>query len=141
MPFHGRAKAGTQNSESRFRCWFIEEPTQRSLDKAVTIRLAPHDHFDLIVVIKTPQKPSHCELLSKLRIKHLVEGRGEEEVREKRVSRDSIVSENTMAVQRETSVLLLGKLEDPVLTCLKSIRNEKVGHTVIPIAVKKYQTL
>ena len=123
------------NSQAKFRCWSIENPTNRTIQKSFMTHLGPNESTDLVVVLQSPMKASCADLIAKLAITHVPSDDEASSFVEKRVG-DSLES-RPLQVEKKMNVLLCGKLQNPVLTCLKSITNPAQDDcTVIPIVAK-----
>jgi len=120
LPFKGSKACPVVNSEKKFNCWFIECPVKKSLEKSVTVILPPADSLELIVVIKAPMK-SAFNMLSFIKIAHITEEDKQQTFVEKRIGKDFSISSQRVEVQRSMKVMVLGKLENPTLKCIKAI--------------------
>ena len=109
------------NSQAKFRCWSIENPTNRTIQKSFMTHLGPNESTDLVVVLQSPMKASCADLIAKLAITHVPSDDEASSFIEKRVG-DSLET-RPLQVEKKMTVLLCGKLQNPVLTCLKSITN------------------
>lgn len=97
--------------------------------------LGPYETKDLVLVIQTPMKASSRDLLAKLQITHVADACEPKSFVEKRVG--PVIETRSVAIEKTLQVLLCGKLQNPVLTCVKSIANSIMkGVSVIPIAAK-----
>jgi len=102
--------------------------------------LGPHETKDLVLVISTPMQASTGNLLAKLQIAHIADDDEPKTFVEKRVG--PVIERRLVPIEKTLEVLLCGKLQNPVLMCLKSITNAVVrGATVIPIAAKLNETV
>lgn len=128
------------NSEHKFNCWFIEDPVKKQLEKSVVVILPPERSIEVIVVVKAPMLESN-ELFSFLQITHIPDRNGDgarcKTVVEKRIGADLKITTNHVQVKKQLKVMLLGKLENPTLMCVKAIKDKKTKQTIIPIAVKR----
>ena len=97
----------------------------KQLVQEITVTLECLSSLTLIVVLKTPVK-TKGDLLSRLRITS------------PRITRE--INLSTGEAKRNSQyleVLLCGKLQNPIVRCLRSLHDCQSGNTIIPIAVKK----
>ena len=128
LPFRGTEASPVINSENKYNCWFIEDPIKKSLEKSVTLILPPAESLELIVVVKAPMTNS-LNMLSFINISHVtedVEAKKQTYV-EKRIGKNNKVTSKRVEVSRSMKVMILGKLENPTLKCVKAIAQQVSG--------------
>jgi len=103
----------------------MEDSVTNQLVQEMTVTLEPLGSLTVIIVLKTPVQ-TKGDLLSMLRVSSPKITR-EIHLKSGEVKRKSDYHE----------VLLCGKLQNPIVKCLKSLHDENTGNTIIPIAVKK----
>jgi len=81
----------------------------------------------MIVVVKAPLTGSF-NMLSFIKISHVTEEDKKQTFVEKRIGKDFKISSKRVEVNRSMKVMILGKLENPTLKCVKAIAiSEKVS--------------
>ena len=135
------------NSEKDIKCWFIENPVTKDLVKSITVRLGSKAEQEFIIVLKAPQNRMSYNMASFVTIRQpKLGGRGrsstDEEtapVVEKQLSKTSSgdVDLKEKRIETELKVLILGKLSNPKIKCLKELWHEESQSMVVPLAVKK----
>ena len=134
----------------KYNCWSIENPVNRTLAKSFVFTLAPFDKRDIVVVLQTPMAASRSNMLAKLVLSKVLDPDDQKAVVEKRIrNSDSTIEKRQLVIKQSMSVILCGRLENPVLTCPKAITCPGLGSkqltmggnameapTVIPIVAK-----
>ena len=149
LPFESSMSDQKQavNSENKFECWSIENPISKTLQKSITCTIAPKETLRLIVVLQTPMTVSCADLFAKLIICHIPDREDSDfgdKYTVKRIggSRSSLVQKHDETVSRTTSILLCGRLQNPVLVCQKAITSTTLDNIpVIPLAAKISQNV
>lgn len=141
LPFHPSSSSDldrAQNSQKKFRCWSIENPVNKTLQKSVVVSLAPGEAQGFVIALQTPMSASCADLLAKLVLTHIPDEAEQTQrtIVEKRIGNcNPKVESRRLAIQRKMDVLLCGKLQNPVVQCLKSITTVN-DIPVIPLAAK-----
>lgn len=151
LPFEYRDGSTIPNSEQQMHSWFIEAPISKDLKKSVTIRMSPMCEKEMIIVMKAPLDRMAASLTTFLNIR-LIEDRQlprhiVKQLRRARQSNhfiddieeidvDTIVNED-FEVDRELKVMLIGKLENPKIECMRELSQCETACNVIPLGVKK----
>lgn len=90
-------------------------------------------------MIKSPIKAMKLDMLTFINIAKL-DGQGNpilnERKTEKRVGRDLQIHSSQFSLKRVLKVMLLGKLENPNLLCIKGIKSDENQGTIIPLVAK-----
>ena len=61
------------NSEAAFKCWAIENPENRTLQKSVVFTMEPWQCKQFVLVLQAPMTVSRSDLLAKLILSHVSE--------------------------------------------------------------------
>ena len=84
--------------------------------------LAPYDKKDFVVVLQTPMAASRSDMLAKLVLSKVLDSEDQKATVEKRIrNSDSTIEKRQLVIKQSLSVILCGRLENPVLTCPKAI--------------------
>ena len=125
------------NSQCKYRCWSIENPANRTLQKSLVFTLAPHEKKDFVIVLQTPMQASRSNMTAKLELSKILDHDDQKAVVEKRIrNSDSTIEKRPLVIHQSMTVLLCGKLQNPVLTCPKAITCSPQSIPVIPIVAK-----
>ncbi len=108
LPF----KYKDEDVQNFYRCWFIEHPTTKQLMNKVTVELEASESISLVIVLKSPSVVKPANMMSMLKIttglnfiqKHIDSGK-------------------RRMIEDYTTVILCGRLENPIVYCTKSIMN------------------
>ena len=139
MPF----KVGNEkvtNSEHLLKCWFIENPQTRTIEKSIMFELGPFESQTFLIIVKAPVNFSkkNANLITHLILNLVPEERDlQPERTEKRISQDGKIESSKVSIQREMKIILCGKLENPTLFCLKGIKEEGVDASTIPLVARR----
>ena len=139
LPFKGDNEKAT-NSEHLLKCWFIEDPTTRTIEKSVLFELNPFERQTFLIIVKAPIDfpKKKGNLLSHLILTHVPEEQDlESERTEKRVGDDGKIEISRVSIRREMKVILCGKLENPTLFCLKGIKEDGIDASTIPLVARR----
>lgn len=131
------------------KSWFIENPVSKDLVKSLTLRMSPYCEKEFIIVMKAPNDRIQFSLASFISIRlanarrfssslALIEKRllekGGEDLDD--IDFETIKREREEASQ-EIRVMLIGRLENPKLECLKVLNHVDTGCDIIPLGIKK----
>ena len=130
------------------KCWFIENPVTKDLVKSIVIRMSPGCEKEFIIVMKAPSDRPVFNLTSFLSLKLADGDRKRKAHLEKRLkSADDfeaidmdIISVDLLPKEEELRVMLIGRLENPRLKCMRELRHSETECNVIPLGVKISQT-
>jgi hypothetical protein len=131
------------NSEDKFSCWSIENPHSKQLHKSLTLKMGPNTSQEFIIVLKVPAIKKSTNLASfinvRLRTQESVE---QEEIIEKHLRRvNSQLSDVELKEKKRSlktkNVLIVGKLDNPRIQCVKVMEDKHMECQVIPLAIKK----
>ncbi|CDW87069.1 UNKNOWN [Stylonychia lemnae] len=156
LPFQYKDGTSISNSEVSLSSWFIENPINKDLVKSLTIRISPNCEKEFIIVLKAPNNKVKYNLASFIVIKQAQNLRRTSSISlqnenfevEKRLRKNGsdlsdisieIHKNPTEQVQKEIKVMLLGKLENPTIECLRQLYHQEAGCEMIPLGVKKTQ--
>lgn len=160
LPFEFKDGTSIKNSETELESWFIENPISKDLVKSLTFRISPQSEKEFIIVLKAPHNRLRYNLACFLVIRHpqnnlrrhhssnsnSSEFETEKRLKQRSGSQVSDPSEVEIELhQREKSqekqirVMLLGKLENPQIECVRELLCEDIGQKMLPICVKKSQ--
>lgn len=98
-----------ENSQSKFNCWSIENPSSKTLSKQIVFTLGPKETKDFVVVLQTPMTVSQRDLFAKLVLTHVPETTAQSIV-EKRIGANFNLLSKPLEVTHSLSVLLCGRL-------------------------------
>ena len=139
LPFQSDNEKAT-NSEHLLKCWFIENPQTRTIEKNVMFELNPFERQTFLIIIKAPVNFSKkkSNLLSHLILTHIPDEQDLAAERiEKRVGDDGKIEISKVSIRREMKVILCGKLENPTLFCLKGIKEDGIDASTIPLVARR----
>ena len=144
LPYKSSDVAPTVNSEVSHKCLFVENPKSKSLEKQVIFKLGPKASVSFVIVIKSPLVKK-LDFLSFLTVTHVADGDTDKFCKtrtEKRLStKQGQLTSCKVKVERQLRVVVIGKLENPVLYCCKGIIDDKVDSSVIPLVVKRGEAI
>lgn len=135
LPFKPVAEGPTSNCESRHSCLFIENPKSKNLEKKITVKLPAKNTAQFVVVMKAP-RVKKLDIVSALTITHLTDSRRPRLRVEKKISKDDVIRSQQRVIS-SLKVMVVGKLENPMLYCCKAMVEDKSNQLVIPLAVKR----
>jgi hypothetical protein len=134
------------NSEKALKTWFIENPISKDLVKTLTLRIAADCEKDFIMVMKSPDNRVQMNLTSFLTIR-LANTTSRRQLFEKRLQPVTNETEGPEDIEIETRehtfnesdirVMLIGRLENPRIVCLKSLHHAETDSNVVPLGVRK----
>ena len=147
LPFEYEDGGRIKNSEVLMRSWYIENPISKDLVKSMTFRIAPACEKEFIIVMKAPidrlqynltsflklSLVEHDYQLAKLIEKRLKHG-SEEELEEIEVDAKAV---GGRLPSQTMKVMIIGKLENPRIECLRQLNEDTTNCNVISLGVKK----
>ena len=143
LPFDYEDGTYIPNSEVTLKSWFIENPITKDLVKSITIKMSPKCEKEFIIVMKAPNDRQQYSLASFLTLRLGDQERKRYKHFEKQLkSADSIEyieiesKEVDKEEENEINVMLIGKLENPKLKCMRELRLSETDCNVIPLGVK-----
>lgn len=149
LPFDYQDGTTIKNSEKELQSWFIENPISKDLVKSLTIRMPPNAEKEFIIVLKAPTNKikynlaSYLVLKSANGIRRLHSSNKIEEKRIKKAGNDlediEIETASQNIDEKMIKVMLLGKLENPEILCMKQLYHAETGCSIVPLAIKKSQ--
>lgn len=122
------------------KCWFIENPQSRTIEKTVLFQLEPFESQTFLIIVKAPVNFSKKQgnLLSHLVLSEVPDEQDlESERTEKRIGQNGKIETSIVSIQRQMKVILCGKLENPTLFCLKGIKEAGVEASTIPLVARR----
>jgi uncharacterized DUF497 family protein len=137
------------NSEINMKCWFIENPVTKDLVKSLVIRMSPGCEKEFIIVMKAPNDRPQYNMASFLTLRLTNDTRKRKSHLEKRlksaeeledIDMDVLSVENAPLKEEEMRVMLIGRLENPKLKCMRELRHSETECNVIPLGVKISQS-
>lgn len=137
------------NSEVSMKCWFIENPVTKDLVKSIVIRMSAGCEKEFIIVMKAPNDRPQFNLASFITLKLTDGTRKRKSHLEKRlkpaeeledIDLDVLSVENAPLKEEEMRVMLIGRLENPKLKCMRELRHSETDCNVIPLGVKISQS-
>jgi len=144
LPFEYRDGASIANSERLMKSWYIENPLSKDLVKSMAFRLAPGCEREFIIVMKAPIDRVQFNLTSFLTLT-LVEPRregtgttekllkGAEDLEEIEIEARAREAAPACSQMR---VMIIGKLENPKIECLRELSDDTTNCNVISLGVK-----
>ncbi len=104
-------------------CWFIENPVSKELCKSITLRMSPSAEKEFIIVLKAPTGRQQYSMVSFLTIQ-LAQRKSKNEEIEKHLKKTDTDEVELHAVTthkeiKEIRVMVIGRLENPLIECLK----------------------
>jgi hypothetical protein len=117
-------KENVVNSEEVHKCWILENPDTKKLEKVLNVKLEPKGFTEVMVILKSPMLKSTQHLYNMLLVRRQCD----------------IYSPNTTGPtgiwsSKFIRVCLHGIVEVPILTCPRRIVANNIS--TIPLAVKK----
>lgn len=147
LPFDYEDGAQISNSEVALKCWYIENPVTKDLVKSIVIRMSPGCEKEFIIVMKAPNDRPQYNLTSFLSLKMAEGDRKRKSHLEKRLRAADELEDIDMEVinvdvtkEEEMRVMLIGRLENPKLKCMRELRHSETECNVIPLGVKISQS-
>lgn len=131
------------NSEAELNCWFIENPVSKELCKSITLRMSGNAEKEFIIVLKAPSNRQFFSMCSFLTIS-LATRKGKNEDTEKHLKKgadsDEVSLQTIASAPKEVKqikVMVIGRLENPTIKCLKQLNHVESGCAVVPIGIKR----
>jgi hypothetical protein len=62
------------NAENQLNCFFIENPTTKSMEKSIIIKVGPEQTRELLAIVQAPHKVQKAKMVAKIKVHHLVDG-------------------------------------------------------------------
>lgn len=151
LPFEYEDGSMIPNSELTLRAWFIENPETKDLVKTLTFTLPASTEQEFIIVMKAPTDRPVYSMTSFLSIafptqqtrpqrplNHVHQLSSENNTP---LSLDDIHITSTLEQREESQhsiqVMILGKLENARLRCLRELTHAESECPMVPIGVKK----
>ena len=125
------------NSEKAYSCWYIENPVCKELCKSLTLRIGASSSQEFILVIKAPHKLHEANLTSFVKVKLLTHSYEEGKGKKQHAKKMSDLPEAEEKERFELNTMVVGRLENPNLKCMRSMFNHDLQEHVIPLAIKK----
>ncbi len=141
------------NSEKVFKSWFIENPINKELVKHMTLRFGPKVEKEFILVLKAPSSRLECNMASFVTIKMASLRRAQtEEEKQSEVQKvikqrsaegelTGLIEERVVQKKKEIRVMLLGRLENAKIECMRELFHETGKERVIPLCIKSSQAV
>lgn len=136
LPFQSTKQTPVQNSESAYQCWFIENPSNRSLQKKLVVEIEGEQECEVLVVLQTPMGLTKSNLISQITLSHVPDHKDGAKYTQKRIGVNSEVLSERKSGVTSTQVLICGKLHNPAVTCTKALKSS-ASSAVIPLCVRK----
>lgn len=136
LPFSYKDSTLIKNSELEHNCWYIENPTNKELQKTLVVTLPPQSNQEFIVVVKAPKNRLQSRIVSfiDVTLADQIVPAGDGAV-EKHVSHRR--AEPVLKKSSQMEILLLGFLDNPRIKCVKQLVNKASGQEIISLAVRK----
>ena len=134
----GLSEVQLANSESAYKCWFLEDPGTKDLVKKITLRLGAECQQEFIVVVRAPSTPKPDSLLSFIDLDlatHEHTPQLLEEV-QKRPGREHYSFSDLEELGR-LKVMIMGKIDPPKIFCPRILTETQEGQKIIPVALKR----
>jgi hypothetical protein len=128
------------NAESVHNCLFVENPKSKNLEKSLRFKLAAKASVSLVIVLKAP-KIKKLDFLSYVTVRQVVSQNQSALTRTEKTIKAGKVHRQQTRVEEIQRVLVVGKLENPQLFCCKAIFEEKAQEFVIPLCIKRGESI
>ena len=146
LPFAYTEGGQIENSEKDLKCWFLENPINKDLMKSMTLRFGANVEKEFIIVIKSPSFRQQFNIVSFINIKMADMNRFakddqpeiQKHIKKKTSADSSHIEEKLVTKQapKELRVMLIGRLENPRIQCLKELYHQPTDSMLIPLCVK-----
>jgi hypothetical protein len=147
LPFEYQDEGRIKNSEMLMKSWYIENPISKDLVKSMTFRISPACEKEFIIVMKAPidrvqynmasfltlslvEHDYHLARLVEKRLKH----GSEDELEEIEVEAKAVGGRLPCQTMK---VMIIGKLENPKIECLRQLNEDTTRCNIISLGVKK----
>ena len=116
LPFKLDSTEKAKNTEKRLKCFFIENPATKTMEKDLMVKIEPKQTRQFLVILTASINVQKANIVSKLYLHHIQEG-DPAKVIEKRISDGGKISKHAVNVNKTMEVLLCGKHQNPTVIC------------------------